>query len=143
MVRSIQRFDGGKALARASFGGDKSSAIQFDSAIAIMNLFTTIILCNCTIASLVFVATIWTIQLRRQVVALTDWFDRWNGECDKLLSIDPLRGSVQPLGTKIADSRANIVYLRQLYRQQLQTVDRLRSLITVVSVARSLLMRRR
>jgi hypothetical protein len=115
-----------------------------------VNIVTTIIFCNFTIAIIVLAIAIWTIQLRRQVVALTDWFDRWNGECDKLQSLaEPLpaniepSSSVQPLSAKIADSRANILYLRQLYRQQLQTLDRIRSLRSVVGIARSLLMRRR
>ena len=107
-----------------------------------MNLVTTVIFCNCTIALVVVMVTIWMVQLRRQVVTLADWFDRWNGECDKLLSIDR-SPTLPPLATTIAERRAQIRYLRQLYRQQLRTLDRLQSLISVIGVARSVFRGRR
>jgi hypothetical protein len=94
------------------------------------------------IAMVAVVATIWTIQLRKQVVALTDWFDRWEGECDQLLSIDPSQSLKQPLEMSIANSRANILYLRQLYRQQLLTLDRIQSLRSLVSIATAIIKRR-
>ncbi|WP_309740102.1 MULTISPECIES: hypothetical protein [unclassified Chamaesiphon] len=98
-----------------------------------MDLVTTVIFCNCTIALSIFIATLWTVQFRKQIGALADWFDRCNGEVDR----------ATPLATSIAERRSQLRYLRQLYRQQLLTLDRLQSLIAVAGVARSLYRRRR
>jgi hypothetical protein len=108
-----------------------------------MDSVTTVIFCNCTIALCVFVATIWTIQFRKQVVALADWFDRWDGECSELLSIERSSSQSTPPLVGIAQSRAQIRQLRQLYRQQLLILDRLQSLFSIVGVTRAVLRRRR
>jgi hypothetical protein len=107
-----------------------------------MDLVTTVVFCNCTIALLVVTVTTWIVQLRKQVVALADWCDRWHGECDRMLCVDR-SATALPLAANIAERRAQILNLRQLYRQQLLTLDRLQSLIAIVSVARSVLRRRR
>ena len=109
-----------------------------------MDLVTTVVFCNCTIAVVVLVATLWTVQFRKQVVALADWFERWDGECEELLTSDrSLAPLTPPLAVGIAQSRSQIRYLRQLYRQQLLILDRLQSLLAIVGITRSLLRRRR
>ena len=106
-----------------------------------MDLVTTVAFCNCTIALLVVIVTTWIVQLRKQVVALADWCDRWHGECEKLLQIEP--STVPPLAASIAERHAQIRRLRQLYQQQVLTFDRLQALISIIGVARSVLRRRR
>jgi|GEM_PF-2247354 len=106
-----------------------------------MNLVTTVAFCNCTIALLVVIVTTWIVGLRKQAVAVADWCDRWHGECDKLLPVES--STALPLATDIAERRAQIRHLRQLYQQQLLTFDRLQSLISIIGVARSVLRRRR
>jgi hypothetical protein len=109
-----------------------------------MDLVTTVVFCNCTIALLVLVATIWTVQFRKQVVALADWFDRWDGKCGELLSIDRSSAPLTPpLAVSVAQSRSQIRDLRQLYRQQLLTIERLQFLLSIVGVTRAILRRRR
>ena len=108
-----------------------------------MDLVTTVVFCNCTIALVVLVATLWTVQFRKQVVALADWFDRWDSECEELLTSERLAPLTPPLAVGIAQSRSQIRYLRQLYRQQLLTLDRLQSLLAIVGMTRAVLRRRR
>jgi hypothetical protein len=107
-----------------------------------MDLVIAVSLCNCAIAIVVFAIFIWTIRFRRQLVRLTQCFDRWTIDWN-LLSIDNPASLTQPLGTSIAASRAQIDYLRQIYQQQLLTVDRIRTLGLFIGVVRSLLSYRR
>ena len=107
-----------------------------------MDLVIAVSLCNCAIAIILFAIAIWTIRFRRQLVRLTQCFDRWMSDFN-LLSIDTPGSLTQPLGASIAASRSQIYYLRQIYQQQLLTVDRIRTLGLFVGVLRSLFVYRR
>jgi hypothetical protein len=98
-----------------------------------MNLFATVVFCNCAIAIVIFVVTLWTIQFRKQMVALTSWCDRKTSECEQLNAT--LESS---LGANIAASSENIRALRQLYEQQLRTLDLIGSIGSMISFARYL-----
>ncbi len=78
-------------------------------------------------------AALWTIQLRKQIVALTNWCDRWTSTCDNLNTT--LESS---LGANIAASSENIRALRQLYERQLRTLDLIGSIGSIGSFARYL-----
>jgi hypothetical protein len=99
-----------------------------------MDSVTTIICCNCAIAIVVTAITLGIVSLRQQVVALTEWCDRWERECDLFLSDAP---------RSIATSRIQILQLSQIYQQQLLTLDRLQSLRSSLGIARVLLVNRR
>jgi hypothetical protein len=103
-----------------------------------MNLVTTVVFCNCAIAIVIFVVTLWTIQFRKQIVSLTNWCDRWTSACDKLNKVDSSHSSERSLSASIAASSANILALRQLYQQQLRILDLLRSIGSIISFARYL-----
>ena len=98
-----------------------------------MDLVIAVTLCNCTIALGCFVATILTMRLRRTVVALADCCDRWLLDCD-LLSHVP--------ASFTANAR-QINNLRQIYQQQLATIDKLRAVGLLLGMSRSLLLKRR
>jgi hypothetical protein len=98
-----------------------------------MDLVIAVILCNCAISIGCLVATILTIRCRRQVVALRDCCDRWTLDCD-LLSNAP---------ESIYTSRLQVHNLRQIYRQQLVTLDKLRTVGLLVGMSRSLLLKRK
>jgi hypothetical protein len=72
----------------------------------------------------------WLVRLRRQLVALTDWCDRWANDC-RCLSTDVIPA--------LADRRIQIRQLRQIYRQQAVTVDRVRTIGLSIGVLRSFL----
>ncbi len=99
-----------------------------------MDLVITVVFCNCAIAIVILAVTIWIIRVRIQVVAVTKWCDRWVGDCNLLLSNAP---------ASIAVSRSQIDFLRQIYQQQLLTIDRLRALGLFWGIARYLLTKRR
>jgi hypothetical protein len=99
-----------------------------------MNLVTAVICCNCTIAIITIAISCWLLSLRKQVVALATWCDRWDDDCDRFLSDAP---------AAITDRRIQFDQLRQLYRQQLQLVDRAQSLRLFFGVARSVVINRR
>ncbi len=99
------------------------------------DLVTTVVCCNCTIAMAIFVVTIQTLKLRSQIVAIANWCDRQEREWDLLMAIDCL-DSIEAGGDKIRS-------VRQLYQQQLSTLDRLRSIRSVLGVARAVIVRRR
>ncbi len=116
----------------------KSWQVPFENfSLANMNSVTTVIFCNCTIAIVVFVVTLKTVQFRKQIVALTNWCDRWTRECEKLSALDSSPSSPS-LGAKIAASSDRIFAVRQLYQQQLRTLDLIRSIGSIISFARSL-----
>ena len=97
-----------------------------------MDLVSAVIFGNCAIAIVLFVMTILTIRLRRQVVALTSFLDRWISDC-QVLSIETPRS--------IAAIRTQIFQLRQIYSRQLLTIDRIRTLRSFVGMGRSLVKR--
>jgi hypothetical protein len=99
-----------------------------------MDLVIAVVFCNCTIAIVLLVITIWTIGFRRQITAWRKCFDRWNDDCNLLLRDAP---------QSLAVSKAQIHYLRQIYRQQLVTLDRLRALGLFWGIFRSLFLNRR
>jgi hypothetical protein len=115
---------------------------KYDLVLTIMDLVIAVSLCNCAIAIIVFAIFIWTIRFRRQLIRLTQCFDRWTIDWT-LLSSDNPASLTQPLGTSIAASRAQIDYLRQIYQRQLLTVDRIRTLGLFIGVVRSLFIYRR
>jgi hypothetical protein len=106
-----------------------------------MNLVTTVIFCNCTISIVVFVVMLWTVQFRKQIVALTIWCDRWTIECERLSALDA--PSSPSLAAKIAASSDRLFAVRQLYQQQLRTLDLIRSIGSIISFARYLSKSRR
>ena len=97
-----------------------------------MDVVSAVIFGNCAIAIVLLVTTISTMRLRRQVVALTSFLDRWIDDC-QVLSIETPR--------LIAATRTQIFQLRQIYSQQLLTIDRIRLLRSVFGVGRSLVKR--
>ncbi|WP_295614787.1 hypothetical protein [Chamaesiphon sp. GL140_3_metabinner_50] len=97
-----------------------------------MNLFATVVFCNCAIAIVIFVVTLWTIQFRKQIVALTSWCDRQTSACEQLNALE------SSLGANIAASSENIRAVRQLYQQQLRILDLIGSIGSIVSFARYL-----
>ena len=99
-----------------------------------MDLVSLVIGCNFAVAAVLVLATVWIVGWRKQVVAWGKWFDRWEDECRVTLSGAP---------RAIAAGRIQMLYLRQIYRQQVQTVDRLQSMRSAFGVARSLLRNRR
>jgi hypothetical protein len=94
------------------------------------DLVTTVVYCNCTIAIAIFVVTIQTLKLRSQIVAIANWCDRQEREWELLMAIDWL-DSIEAGGDKIRS-------VRQLYQQQLSTLDRLRSIRSVLGVVRTI-----
>jgi hypothetical protein len=100
----------------------------------VMDLVIAVVLGNLTISIVILVITIWTIRFRKQVVALTDCFERWDNDCHLLMRNAP---------SSLAASRVQIDYLRQIYQQQLVTLDRIRALGLFWGVARSLVLKRR
>jgi hypothetical protein len=99
-----------------------------------MDLIIVIVCCNCVIAIVVMAIALWTIRFRRQVVAIAECCDLWEGDCTRLLSQSP---------ASLVTSRTQILDLRQIYQQQLSTLDRLQALMSLFWFARSLLNRRR
>ncbi len=99
-----------------------------------MDLVIAVVCCNCTIAIVVLVITLWTIRWRRQLVGITECCDRWEGYCRLVLSNAP---------ESISAGRCQIQSLHQLYQQQQLTLDRLRALGVVWGISRSLITRRR
>jgi hypothetical protein len=99
------------------------------------DLVTTVVFCNCVLAIAIFGITIQTLKLREYIVAIATWCECWEREWDRLMSID-CQDSIEVGGNKIRS-------VRQLYQQQLATVDRLRSMRAVFGVARAVIIKRR
>jgi hypothetical protein len=99
-----------------------------------MNVVIAVGCCNCAIAIVVLIVTGWTIRFRRYVVALAECCDRWEHDCQLLLSNAP---------DSLTIGRSQINSLHQLYQQQSILLDRLRALGIFWGVARSLLIKRR
>lgn len=100
---------------------------------AVMDLVIAVILSNCAIAIVLLLITIGMIRLRRQVVGLTSFFERWMSEC-QVLSIETPRS--------IVTIRSQICQLRQIYSQQLLLLDQIRTLRSVAGISRSMLIKR-
>lgn len=99
-----------------------------------MDLVIAVSCCNCAIAIVILVITVWIVRLRKQIVGLGTWCDRWESDSHLLLSDAP---------KSIAASRIQILRLRQIYQRQLLTLDRIQSLRSYVGIARSLIVSRR
>jgi hypothetical protein len=99
------------------------------------DLVTTVVYGNCAIAIAMFVVTIQMLKLRAQLVAIANWCDRQEREWDLLRAIDCLE-SIETGGGKIRSAR-------QLYQRQLSTLDRLRSIRSVLGVVRTAIIKRR
>jgi hypothetical protein len=97
-----------------------------------MDLAIAVICGNCVLAIVILAIALWVMQFRRQVIALTQWCERWERDCQ--LGLDNAPAS-------IATSRLQIAQLYQLYRQQLQTVDRIQSFRSFLGLLRVLLRR--
>jgi hypothetical protein len=100
----------------------------------VMDLVIPVIICNCALATIVLASAIWTLRCRKQAIALAECFDRWERDCARLLENTPDR---------LATSTKQLAQLQQLYQQQLQTLDRLRSIVFWIGGARSLLRKRK
>ena len=98
-----------------------------------MDLVIAVSCCNCAIAIVILVITVWIVRLRRQIIELGTWCDRWESDFHLLLSAP----------RAIAASRIKILRLRQIYQQQLLTLDRIQSLRSFVGIARYLIVSRR
>lgn len=99
-----------------------------------MDLVFIVVWCNCTIAIGCLIMTVFLIRFRRQLVVLTEWCDRWTIDCGRLLADTP---------DSLAASRTQIHQLRQFYRQQSVTVDRLQTIGLSIGIIRSFLKGRR
>jgi hypothetical protein len=97
-----------------------------------MDLVTFVTICNFLLSLAMIAITIATIRFRRQIVGLTNFLDRCLDEWQRL-EID-----------SVAVTAANrIQHLRQIYQQQLTTLDRLQQLQSLFGVARFFILKRR
>jgi hypothetical protein len=97
-----------------------------------MDLVTTVTICNFAISVVMMAIAIGIMGFRSRIVGLTKFFDRCLGEWQRL-KIDA--------ATATATNR--IYRLRQIYQQQLGTLDRLQRLRSLFGVARLLIFKRR
>jgi hypothetical protein len=97
-----------------------------------MDLVTAVTICNCSIVLIAIAITIWTKRLSRRIVGLTNFFDRCSSQWQQL-SLDS--------ATLTAADRVH--RFRQIYQQQLATLDRLEQLRSLFGVARFLILKRR
>jgi hypothetical protein len=96
-----------------------------------MDLVIAVTFCNCVIAIVIFAITVWTIRIRRQSIGLTNF-------CDRCLDTWTLFSNNTPVSTaRIATSRRQFEHLKQIYQQQLVTLDRIRSLRATFKIART------
>ena len=99
----------------------------------VMDPVIAVTLANCTLAISLLTIAYWTLRLRRQLVGLTDF-------CDRSLTAWNLWSSRIPAAAdRIETSRSQLAALSQIYRQQLVTIDRLRTLRRTFQLARSVL----
>jgi hypothetical protein len=97
-----------------------------------MDAIAAVIICNCTLSVTMMAIALWTMGFRRQIVGLTNFCDRCLGEW-QTCAIDA--------ATITAAHR--IQHLRQIYQQQLSTLDRLQRLRSLFGLARFLMLKRR
>lgn len=99
------------------------------------DLVSTVVYGNCAISIVIFVVTLLTLKLRTQIVAIANWCDRQEREWDLLMAIES-RQAIEAGGNKIRS-------VRQLYQQQLSTIDRVRRVRSIWGVARATIVKRR
>ena len=99
-----------------------------------MDLVIAVSCCNCAIAIVVLAITVWIVRLRKQIIGLGTWCDRWESDSHLLLSDAP---------RSLAVSRIQMLRLRQIYQQQLLTLDRIQSIRSFIGIARYLIVSRR
>jgi hypothetical protein len=95
-----------------------------------MDLVSAVVLGNCALAIGCLLLRIAIVRCRRQLVAWTNWCDRTATDCSWLLADAP---------QSLSSARSQIRQLRQLYRQQGVTVDRLRTIGLAIGIVRSVL----
>jgi hypothetical protein len=95
-----------------------------------MDLVSAVVLGNCALAIGCLLLRVSIIRCRRQLVTWTNWCDQTATDCSWLLADAP---------QSLAKSRSQIRQLRQLYRQQSVTVDRLRTIGLSIGIIRSVL----
>jgi hypothetical protein len=107
------------------------SAVVTGVHLKVMDLVIAVTFCNCAIAIVLLAIAVWTIRIRRQLIGLTNFCDRcldsWN------LFSNNTPGSP----SRIATSRSQFEQLKQLYQQQLRTLDRIRALRATFKIAKS------
>ena len=112
-------------------------AINWESAVVTgfypkaMDLVIAVTFCNCVIAVVIFAITVWTIRIRRQLIGLTNF-------CDRCLDTWNLFSNHTPAtSSRIATSLSQFQQLKQIYQQQLRTLDQIRSLRATFKITRS------
>jgi hypothetical protein len=95
-----------------------------------MDLVSAVVMGNCALAIGCLLLRISIVRCRRQLVAWTNWCDRTATDCSWLLADAP---------QSLSSARLQIRQLRQLYRQQGVTVDRLRTIGLAIGIVRSVL----
>ena len=98
-----------------------------------MDLIIAVTFCNCVIAMVICVATVWTIRIRSQIIGLTNFCDRCLDNWNLCMNVTP------DAVTRIAANRRQFEQLKQVYQQQLVTLDRIRALQATFKIARSVL----
>jgi hypothetical protein len=93
-----------------------------------MDLVSAVVMGNCALAIGCLLLRISIVRCRRQLVAWTNWCDRTATDCSWLLADAP---------QSLSSARLQIRQLRQLYRQQGVTVDRLRTIGLAIGIVRS------
>ncbi len=96
-----------------------------------MDLVLAVTFCNCAMAIVIFAIALWTIRIRRQLIGLTNF-------CDRCLDTWSLFSNNTPASAaRIATSRSQFEQLKQIYQQQLVTLDRIRALRATFKIAKS------
>jgi hypothetical protein len=98
-----------------------------------VSLVIIIALCNCAIAIFVLALAMWMRQLRQSAIALAECCDRWERDSARLLSAAP---------EAIDTALDRLEQIRQLYRHQLRTIDRLQGWRLFLGIARSVIFKR-
>ncbi len=96
-----------------------------------MDLVLTVTVCNCAMAIVIFAIALWTLRIRRQLIGLTNF-------CDRCLDTWNLFSNNTPASAaRIATTRRQFEQLKQIYQQQLITLDRIRALRGTLKIAKS------
>ncbi len=98
-----------------------------------VSLVITIAWCNCAMAIFILAIAIWARRLRRSAIALAECCDRWEQDSARVLSAAP---------EAIDRSLDRIEQIRQLYRYQLRTLDRIQGWRLFFAIARSVILKR-
>lgn len=94
-----------------------------------MDALSAVVLGNCTIAVGCLVARSAIVGFRRQLVAVSDYCDRWWADCDRVFVDTP---------ESLATCLATIRQLRLGYAQHSARVERLQTVGLAIGLARSL-----